>query len=224
MKSANCTRSLGTQYQPLSKYMKKIFSGILTFLLCGTAAFAQDIITTRSGEDIKAKIAEIGLNDIKYKRWESPDGPLVVIAKNKVLLIRYEDGTKDIFEAKEEPSTSEEGTGTGISGLASKDLYRQGSTDAIRYYQGYKSASVGTLIGSLLGGPLLGLIPAIACSATTPSYRNLDFPSEELMKKRDYLQGFAKQARHIKSNKVWINYGVGAAISVLLTLLLTSAR
>ena len=223
MKSANCTRSLGTQYQPLSKYMKKIFSGILAFLLCSTAAFAQDIITTRSGEDIKAKITEIGLNDIKYKRWESPDGPLIVIAKDKVLLIRYEDGTKDIFEAKEE-LTSEGGTGTGISGLAGKDLYRQGSTDAIRYYRGYKGASVGTLIGSLLGGPILGLIPAIACSATTPSYRNLDFPSEELMKKRDYLQGFTKQARHIKSNKVWINYGVGAAISVLLTLLLTSGK
>jgi hypothetical protein len=202
----------------MNKFLKFLFA---ICLLC-TSVSAQDIITTRSGDDIKAKVAEIGLNDIKYKRWESLDGPIVVIAKEKVLLIRYEDGTKEIFEQVE--STTASGNNGSVPGLAGKELYKQGASDATRYYQNYKSASVVTLVTSILVGPVFGLIPAIACASSTPNKRNLDFPSIDLFERRDYAQGYIKQARRIKSHKVWTNFGIGAAIAILITILASAGQ
>lgn len=58
-------------------------------------------------------------------------------------------------------------------------LYVQGQRQAERYYQKYTGAGTGTLITSLVS-PLVGLIPAIACSSTTPKEANLGYPKAEL--------------------------------------------
>lgn len=63
--------------------------------------YTQDIITKKDGSDIKAKVYEVTQTDIKYKRFESPDGPLYTMSKSDILIIRYKDGTKDIFAEKE---------------------------------------------------------------------------------------------------------------------------
>ena len=46
------------------------------FLLPGAwgTLFAQDIITLKNGEDLKAKILEVLSNEIKYKRYDNMDG------------------------------------------------------------------------------------------------------------------------------------------------------
>lgn len=84
--------------------MKKI----LFLLLCSVSfvCAAQDMITTKNGEDIKAKVLEITINEIKYKKAENADSPIYTILKSDVLLIRYENGSKDIFNDVSQKNTT----------------------------------------------------------------------------------------------------------------------
>jgi hypothetical protein len=78
--------------------MKKLI--ILLFTLSGfLSAFSQDEITLRNGETIKAKVLEVGVEDISYKKSENPTGPSYTVKKDKVFMIKYENGAKDVFEA-----------------------------------------------------------------------------------------------------------------------------
>ena len=66
-------------------------------VLLGFTSYAQDIITTKKGEDIKAKVLEITIQEVKYKKVENPDSPIYTLLKSDILMIRYENGSKDIF-------------------------------------------------------------------------------------------------------------------------------
>lgn len=58
---------------------------------------AQDNIIKRNGEEIKAKILEITPTMIKYKRFDYLDGPTISVLKSDILMIRYKNGSKEIF-------------------------------------------------------------------------------------------------------------------------------
>ncbi len=80
--------------------MKKVnerFLVLLLTIISMNLLQAQDIITKRTGEDIKAKILEVGINEIKYKNFDNQNGPTYSLLKNDILIIRYENGTKDLF-------------------------------------------------------------------------------------------------------------------------------
>jgi hypothetical protein len=51
----------------------------------------------KDGSEIKSKVTEVNIQDIKYKKYENPDGPTYTIPKNKVFLIKYSNGSKDII-------------------------------------------------------------------------------------------------------------------------------
>jgi len=76
--------------------MKQSILILFAIIITMTGAVAQDIITTKTGEDILAKIVEVGHTEIKYKKFDNPEGPQFTILKSDVLMIRYENGTKDI--------------------------------------------------------------------------------------------------------------------------------
>jgi hypothetical protein len=78
--------------------MKKVI--IICILMClGLASYAQDVITLRSGDEIKGKVTEISPTEIRYKRADNPDGPTVVIAKKDVFAINYANGTREVINA-----------------------------------------------------------------------------------------------------------------------------
>lgn len=77
--------------------MKKIFFTALTLIFTMSLCFSQDIITIKTSEDIQAKVIEITTSEIKYKRFDNINGPTYTILKSDVVIIRYENGTKDIF-------------------------------------------------------------------------------------------------------------------------------
>jgi hypothetical protein len=56
-----------------------------------------DIINLRKGDIVKAKVLEINETQIKYKRCDNLDGPLMVINKNDVYSIKYTNGNTDNF-------------------------------------------------------------------------------------------------------------------------------
>ncbi|GAB3796350.1 hypothetical protein GCM10028819_13810 [Spirosoma humi] len=65
-----------------------------------------DQIVLRNGDVIEAKIKEVGVNEIKYKKCERPDGPDYTISKRDVLSIKYSTGDVERFNSAANPSSS----------------------------------------------------------------------------------------------------------------------
>ena len=76
--------------------MRKKFLALLLALL-PAAMFAQDLIVLKSGNIIEVKVMEISPTEIRYKRFDHLDGPVIVIPVVDVLSIRYENGRVDII-------------------------------------------------------------------------------------------------------------------------------
>lgn len=76
--------------------MKKIYFCLPAILTSVLQLSAQDIITKCNGEEIEAKVAEIGDTQIKYRKYENAQGPLYTLPASEVFLIRFEDGTREV--------------------------------------------------------------------------------------------------------------------------------
>ena len=63
---------------------------------------AQDTIYKRTGDIIPAKILEIGIKEVSYKRSDLLDGPLFISHKNEILRIKYANGAIDSFKIVQE--------------------------------------------------------------------------------------------------------------------------
>ena len=67
---------------------------------------AQDVITLKDGTDVKTKILEVTSSEIKYKKYSNPDGPIFTVRKSDVLIVRYENGEKDVFAETQRKNNS----------------------------------------------------------------------------------------------------------------------
>jgi hypothetical protein len=65
-----------------------------------------DQIVLRNGDVIEAKIKEVGVNEIKYKKCDRQDGPDYTISKRDVLSIKYTNGDVERFNAAASSSGS----------------------------------------------------------------------------------------------------------------------
>ena len=83
-----------------------IFTVLVLIVISITSVHAQDVIYKKNGEEIKAKVQKISELEIEYKKFENLEGPSYSIAKSIVLMIIYENGTKDIFAEKEETASN----------------------------------------------------------------------------------------------------------------------
>jgi hypothetical protein len=99
--------------------------------------------------------------------------------------------------------------------------FRKGSLDAFKFYK-HSGGSVGTAIATFATGGILGLIPAIGCSATTPKEHNLGLPRDAPIENIDYMLGYVSQAKRIKRKKVWRGYGFGVLGVVIVGIFLSS--
>lgn len=62
---------------------------------------AQDVIVMKDGSTIISKILEIGITDIKYKKYSNINGPIYTINKSEIKTINYENGERDIYEIQD---------------------------------------------------------------------------------------------------------------------------
>ncbi len=76
--------------------MKRLFL-VLMSMASVASTFAQDVITKRDGEEIQCKILEVSTNKVKYKKWKNEDGPTFVEKKSDVIMLKYENGTKEVM-------------------------------------------------------------------------------------------------------------------------------
>ena len=89
--------------------MRKILIVLVAFLITLTAK-SQDLIIQKDGEEIKSKVLEVNLEIIKYKKFDNLNGPSFEISKSDVFLIKYENGTKDVFNVIEKNKKSVRGS------------------------------------------------------------------------------------------------------------------
>lgn len=77
--------------------MKRFIYVLATMVISMGAANAQDLITKKNGEDVKAKVLEVTTNEVKYKLYDEPNGVTYTVKKSELLMIRYESGRNEVF-------------------------------------------------------------------------------------------------------------------------------
>ena len=83
--------------------MRRSIMFLVFFYICVASAFAQDVIFMKNGDEIQAVVSEIGTDEVKYKRFDNQGGPTYTLKKSDIFMIRYANGSKDVFN---EPATA----------------------------------------------------------------------------------------------------------------------
>jgi hypothetical protein len=77
--------------------MKKIFCTVAV-LFTGIAGFSQDVIITKTGEQIRAKITAVTDESITYKKYHDQEGATFTLKTDKIKIISWENGDVDDYE------------------------------------------------------------------------------------------------------------------------------
>ncbi|MCQ2272038.1 MAG: hypothetical protein MJZ72_04530 [Bacteroidales bacterium] len=77
---------------PLKTILSFVFVVIMT--IC---SFAQDVIVLNDASKIQAKVLEIGVNEITYKKWNFQDGPNYKVLKEDVSFVEFANGEKEVY-------------------------------------------------------------------------------------------------------------------------------
>lgn len=80
----------------------------LIFSFIGTTS-SQDVIVTKEGREIECKVLEIALPNVKYRLQNQSDGPTRNMEAAKIFMIKYADGTKELFKEEQEKEEKDNG-------------------------------------------------------------------------------------------------------------------
>ena len=58
-------------------------------------ANAQDFVIMKNGDEIKAKVLEITMDEVKYRLYDEPDGVIYTVWKSDIIMIHYESGRSE---------------------------------------------------------------------------------------------------------------------------------
>jgi hypothetical protein len=165
--------------------MKKLVLAI-AFILATGVAIAQDVIVMKDGSTLLGKVAEISNEEIKYKKWSNPDGPLYSISRSEIMSINYQNGEVDRFMVEEKEISTREIVKEGRMDRKGQDLTLDGrvlTDDEVRSligeqnYQKYLGARkqinagntfAGIMVFSMISG--LTSFAAICYGITQPIY------------------------------------------------------
>ena len=86
--------------------MKTTLSLVILFVLSFQKIYSQDTIVKGNGDLILAKITEITVSEVKYKKINFLDGPTYVEKKSDIEMIKYSNGLKEHFEKQSSVSSS----------------------------------------------------------------------------------------------------------------------
>jgi len=99
-KNGACPKSLRVG----GKIIQRLCLFFTAFCFSVAITFAQDVITLKNGDDIQALVQKIGEVDVKYKKFDNPNGPNYTLKKAEIFMIRYANGSRDVFADNTRPS------------------------------------------------------------------------------------------------------------------------
>ncbi|MBL7901422.1 MAG: DUF4190 domain-containing protein [Bacteroidia bacterium] len=59
-----------------------------------------DMIVFLNGEEVLCRVMEVGTTNVMYKACDNLDGPLFTRAKQNIFMIKYQNGSKEVFKQK----------------------------------------------------------------------------------------------------------------------------
>lgn len=83
--------------------LKILLVTVFVFLATVLHSYGQDVIVQKNGDEIKAKVEQVLDTEIKYRKFDNPGGPVYSIKKAEVFMIKYENGSKDVFTSQTSP-------------------------------------------------------------------------------------------------------------------------
>jgi hypothetical protein len=109
--------------------MKKLILILIAIVFFNTLQ-AQDLILKKNGDEISAKIEEVGITEIKYKKFDNQEGPMYTMLKSEIFMIKYANGTKEVFGA--DAANTNVSNNNTVAPPANQDpataiIYRKGS-------------------------------------------------------------------------------------------------
>ena len=116
------------------------------------------------------------------------------------------------------PKTRLNSNATEIEQLSNAELRMKGKHDAKMSYYGRNSGAGWTAVATIIGSPVVGLIPAVTCASSTPRERNLNFENTKLKNDPIYYNAYVKQARKTKAVSVLAGYVIGTAAWFILVI------
>lgn len=84
--------------------MKKVLLLTLLGVTFFINSFSQDVIFKKDGTQVTAKVSEITVTVVKYKKFTNQSGPTYELAKTEIIKIVYPDGSVDDFSKEAENS------------------------------------------------------------------------------------------------------------------------
>lgn len=206
--------------------MKGVLFIFLTILTLSHAK-GQDSLFLQNQSIKLVKILDVTALDIGYRLSDYADGPIFRVNKSEIIKIKYGNGLVEIFHPtakpsdqtpEKEPKSDDPMERVTHLGVKVKDAgFLDGEKDARTYFRGYTSAATSSFCAGM--GLIYGLPVPVATSLTPPATARLFVPDADLYQRNAaYAQGFNKKSHQIKINKVWSNYGYGAATSIGVTL------
>lgn len=85
--------------------LKVFLFSVLLSLFTGSFVRGQDVIIKQNGDEIKAIVEQVLEMEIMYRKFENPTGPIYSIAKAEIFMIKYKNGSKDVFTTQPVPAT-----------------------------------------------------------------------------------------------------------------------
>jgi len=80
--------------------MKKLIITLLFSFVVKFLSYSQDILTFKNGTETKVKVTEVTSSEVKFKKFDNIDGPLYSILKSDLFMVKYENGTKEVFSTQ----------------------------------------------------------------------------------------------------------------------------
>ena len=182
---------------------------ILLAVLGAQLVMAQDVIVKINGEELQARVLEITTTDVMYLSADTTDTLNYRIAKTEVFMIRFANGTKEVFQE------NLPGTVAATATIVDPALmYEQGRQDARLHYNG-----TGAMLGSAASVFVAGPVGPIIIGAVKPRAKNNNMLQPDLAQNPDYKRGYEKQAHNRKIGKAALGFGIGTGASIMYLLL-----
>jgi len=119
--------------------MKNIIALLFLLLTGFSASVAQDIITLKTGEEMKARIIKLNQKDVTFIPANSVDTAFLL--REDVKKLQYQTGIIIFLTETDRPEL--------FTDPGNDSLYIMGKNDASFYYKGYTAAAAGTLVTSI---------------------------------------------------------------------------
>lgn len=181
--------------------------------------FAQDLITFKDGLKIEAKVFEITMSEVKYKKYEHPDGPIYTLRIADIQEILYKNGFKDTFYLADMPAridTSIEYVSPEYgNGFNTYNPCMQGTLEAQLYYTKAEQVGYATFCGTCALNPLFGLLVTLGAANTPIKQENLGLPNSKIRRNPEYMACYKSQAAKKKKAAAWKGYGLSAGLQVV---------